>query len=36
MKVTKNSRNINKETSLGVASAILENLEFDTSMTNLL
>ena len=27
MKVTKNSRNINKETSLGVASAILESLD---------
>ena len=27
MKVTKNSRNINKETSLGVASVILENLD---------
>ena len=27
MKVTKNSRNINKETSIGVASAILENLD---------
>ena len=27
MKVTKNSRNINKETSLGVVSAILENLD---------
>lgn len=27
MKVTKDSRNINKETSLGVASAILESLD---------
>lgn len=27
MKVTKNSRNINKETSINVASAILESLD---------